>query len=163
TRPATAESPAPARRAVARGRYSRGTRTSPTGTGPGAWAGNARTHPAASPASPGSAGRRNTCPSTGSSRRRRARPRSSRCREEQASLLGGQPFRRADGAGVVVPAVDRGRQLVEVDGDPVWLALASRLVHDLGEGCQLLEQVDVLRCRERGQVQLTRDAVGRPL
>ena len=45
----------------------------------------------------------------------------------------------------------------------VRLSLARGLLHDLGEGDQLLEQLDVLGRGERGQVEIAGHALGRPL
>src|SRR6476661_8443225 len=73
--------------------------------------------------------------------------------EEQARLFGRWTFGRADRAGVVIPAVHGGGELVEIDRDAVRLALAGGFVDDLRERRQLLEQLDVLRRRQRGQVE----------
>ena len=53
--------------------------------------------------------------------------------QQQPGLLGGGTLGGPDGAGVVIPPVHDGGQLVQVDRDAVRLPLACRLLDDLGE------------------------------
>src|SRR5918995_6290785 len=77
-----------------------------------------------------------------------------RAGEQQPSTLGQFALRRSDGAGMVIPAVHHRGELVQIRGDPMWLAFARSSCGDLGELRQLLEELRVLRSRQRVQDEL---------
>src|SRR5689334_11408778 len=60
-------------------------------------------------------------------------------RQQQPSLLG--LGRLSHRAGAVIPPVDQGGELVEVDGDPVRLAFPGRFVHHLRKLNGFLQKV----------------------
>jgi hypothetical protein len=59
-------------------------------------------------------------------------------------VFGSLPLGRAYGSGMVVPPVDRGGELIEINRDPVRFPLAGGPGHDLGKEGQLLEQLGIL-------------------
>src|SRR5918995_1014793 len=84
---------------------------------------------------------------------------SGRAGEQQPSTLGRFALRRSDGAGMVIPPMHRCRELVQTRGNPVWLALACSGCGYLGEFRQFLEELRVLRSRQRFELELPGDRV----
>src|SRR6187551_2375995 len=67
----------------------------------------------------------------------------------------------AYGTGAVIPAMHDAGEVVQVDADAVRLAIPPRTLHLLGELAELLEQLEILGCRQRGDVERAGDVLRR--
>jgi hypothetical protein len=85
---------------------------------------------------------------------------SGRPSEQEPGVLRRLTLGRTDRAGVVIPPVyDRG-QLVEVGDDSMGLPLARCSLRYFGKHRELLEQLDVLRSRESGEIEVAAYRLG---
>src|SRR5215203_3329533 len=83
--------------------------------------------------------------------------------QKKPGLLSCFTFGSAHGPSMVIPAVHHGSELVQIGRNPMRLSLAGGSSGDFREGGQLLQQIRVLRSRQRGQLECASDGIGDPV